>query len=149
MSLHKIIKIVAAILGLAGIIFLIMIIAKGDEAIKAAALDGDTSAVDPIALTAYLMLGIVLVFVIFFVIQNLITHPHTLKTALIGAGAFFLVLIIAYAVSGGDTTDYFYNNIKATDAESRMVGAGLIAFYILIVVAALSMLFAGAKKMIK
>ncbi len=149
MNLHKIIKIVAALLGLAGIIFLIMIIATGDDAIKAAALEGDTSAVDPIALTAYVILGLVLVFVVFFVLQNLITHPHTLKTTLIGAGAFFAVLLIAYMVSGGDTHAYYYNNIQATDGESHMVGAGLIAFYILIVVAALAMLLSGAKKMIK
>jgi hypothetical protein len=36
----------------------------------------------------------------------------------------------------------------ATDAQSQMVGAGLTAFYILIIVAALAMIFSGVKKVI-
>ena len=35
MALHKILKIVALLLGVAGVIFLAMIIAKGDEAVSA------------------------------------------------------------------------------------------------------------------
>lgn len=149
MSLHKIIKIVAAILGLLGIVFLVMIISKGDEAIKAAALEGDTAIVDPMAFVTYIILGVVLAFVVFFVLKNLFTNTASLKNTLIGLGAFLAVLVIAYAVSGGDTNTYMYNNIQATDGQSHMVGAGLVAFYILIVVAAVAMLFSGAKKLIK
>ena len=36
MGLHKILKIVAAVLSLAGLVFLVMIVSKGDEAIEAA-----------------------------------------------------------------------------------------------------------------
>ena len=50
MNLHKILKIVAGLLGFAGIIFLARIISKGDDEIKAAALNGDTAIVDPMAL---------------------------------------------------------------------------------------------------
>ncbi|GAA0735656.1 MULTISPECIES: hypothetical protein [Flavobacteriaceae] len=147
--MHKILKIVAAVLSLLGIVFLIRIISKGDEAIKAAALEGDTAIVDPMAIVTYIVLGLVLLFVVVFVLKNLFTNTGSLKNTLIGVGLFAAVLIIAYAVSGGDTNTYMYNNKVATEGQSHMVGAGLIAFYILIIGAAAAMLFAGAKKMIK
>ena len=147
--MHKILKIVAAVLSLLGIVFLIRIISKGDEAIKAAAVEGDTAIVDPMAIVTYIVLGLVLLFVVVFVLKNLFTNTGSLKNTLIGVGLFAAVLIIAYAVSGGDTNTYMYNNKVATEGQSHMVGAGLIAFYILIIGAAAAMLFAGAKKMIK
>ena len=146
--LHKILKIVALIISVAGIIFLGMIIAKGDDEIKAAALAGDTAIVDPIAIAAYIILGLVLLFVVVFVIKNLLTNTAGLKNTLIGIGAFAAVLIISYGVSGGDPMEYKLQDGIATDGQSTMVGAGLVAFYILIVVAALSMIFSGVKKVI-
>lgn len=146
--LHKILKIVALIISVAGIIFLGMIIAKGDDEIKAAALAGDTAIVDPIAIAAYIILGLVLLFVVVFVIKNLLTNTAGLKNTLIGIGAFAAVLIISYVVSGGDPMEYKLQDGIATDGQSTMVGAGLVAFYILIVVAALSMIFSGVKKVI-
>ena len=125
-----------------------MIIAKGDDEIKAAALAGDTAIVDPIAIAAYIILGLVLLFVVVFVIKNLLTNTAGLKNTLIGIGAFAAVLIISYVVSGGDPMEYKLQDGIATDGQSTMVGAGLVAFYILIVVAALSMIFSGVKKVI-
>lgn len=147
MNLHKILKIVAAGLGLLGIIFLIRIISRGDEVIKADALAGDSAIVDPIAFVAYAILALTLIFVIVFVLKNLFTNTANLKNTLMGVGIFAAVLIIAYAVSGGDTTTYFYNDAQATEGESRMVGAGLVAFYILIFAAAGAMLLSGVKKL--
>ena len=146
--LHKILKIVALVLSLLGIIFLGRIIAEGDEEIKAAALAGDTAIVDPIAIIAYIILGLVLLFVVVFVLKNLFTNTSGLKNTLIGVGAFAAVLIISYAVSGGDPMQYKLQDGIATDGQSTMVGAGLVAFYILIVVAALAMIFSGVKKVI-
>ncbi len=148
MNLHKILKIVAAVLGLAGIIFLVRIINEGDEAIKAAAAMGDTTIVDPMAMVAYVIMAITIFFVLIFVLKNLFTNTSTLKSTLIGVGVFAAVLIVAYALTGGDTNQYFYNGIQATEGESHMVGAGLVAFYVLILAAAAIMLLSGLKKVI-
>lgn len=148
MNLHKILKIVAAILSVLGIVFLVRIIAKGDEQIKAAALNGDTAIVDPMAYVTYAIFIITVLFVLFFVIQNLFTSKGSLKSTLIGVGAFAAVLIIAYVLSNGnDAGNYMYNGSPATTGQSHLVGAGLIAFYILIVAAGASMIWAGIKKM--
>jgi len=148
MNLHKILKIVAAIISLLGIVSLVRIISEGDDAIDAAALAGDTAIVEPMAWAAYIMLGLVLAFVIFFVLKNLFTNTGGLKNTLIGVGAFLGVLIIAYLVSGGDTEQYKLQDGVATDGQSTMVGAGLVAFYMLLFIAAASMIFAGVKKII-
>jgi len=145
MKLHKILKIVVAVLSLAGTIFLAMIVSKGDDAIKA----GDAGAVDNMSYVAYITLALILLFVVFFVIQNLVTHTSSLKSTLIGVGAFVAVLVIAYALTGGDTTQYTYSEGVATDKQSHMVGAGLVAFYVLGTVAILSMLLSSVKKLIK
>ena len=145
MKLHKILKIVVAVLSLAGTVFLAMIVSKGDDAIKA----GDAGAVDNMSYVAYITLALILLFVVFFVIQNLVTHTSSLKSTLIGVGAFVAVLVIAYALTGGDTTQYSYSEGVATDKQSHMVGAGLVAFYVLGTVAILSMLLSSLKKLIK
>jgi hypothetical protein len=143
--LHKILKIVAIVLSLAGVIFLARIIAAGDEAIETGEKAG---LVDPIAFVAYIILGLVLAFVVVFVIKNLFTNTAGLKNTLIGVGAFAAVIIISYVMAGGDELKYRLEDGFATDSQSQMVGAGLTAFYILIVVAALAMIFSGVKKVI-
>ena len=150
MNLHKILKILVPVLSLGAIISLIMIISKGDEAIKASALTGDTAIIDPMAWLTYIIFGLSIAFVLFFVVKNLFTNTGSLKSTLIGVGAFLAVLIIAYLTSSGDdASNYMYNGVAATEGESHMVGAGLNAFYILIVGAAAAMIFSGIKKIAK
>ncbi|WP_458627874.1 hypothetical protein [Winogradskyella sp. PC D3.3] len=143
--MHKIFKIIAALLSLFGIISLVRIIAAGDEAMES----GEKAGLfEPMAWTAYIILGLVVLFVLVFVLQNLFTNTASLKSTLIGVGAFAAVLIIAYVVSGGDLTAYKNGDSMATEGESHMVGAGLVAFYILLAVAAITMIFSGVKKVI-
>lgn len=150
MTLHKILKIVAALLGLAGIIFLVMIISKGDDAIKASALSGDSSIIDPMAYVTYIIFFLTLISVVIFVLLNLFTNTRTLKSTLIGVAAFAVVLVISYFLSSGsDAGNYYYDGAPATVGEAHLVGAGLIAFYILIIGAAAAMLFSGIKKITK
>ncbi|MGR7812523.1 hypothetical protein [Lacinutrix undariae] len=146
MSLHKILKIVAALLGLAGVIFLVRVLSVGDEAIKG----GDNGSVDAIVYLARYMLYATVAIVAVFVIKNLFTNTSGLKNTLIGIGAFAAVLVISYALSSGaDGQTYTYNGQIATEGESHLVGAGLMAFYVLMVVAAGALLLSGVKKMIK
>ncbi|WP_400075160.1 hypothetical protein [Winogradskyella sp. R77965] len=143
--MHKILKIVAAVLSLIGIVSLVRIIAAGDEAIKTGGEDG---LFEPMAWIGYITLGLTVLFVLFFVLKNLFTNTANLKNTLIGVGAFLAVLLIAYLVSGGDTRQYKLQDGIATDGQSTMVGAGLVAFYILLAVAAITMIFSGVKKII-
>ena len=149
MGLHKILKIVAGVLGLAGIIFLVTIISKGDDAIKAAAAGGDTSAVDPMAYVAYITLFIILIVVLFFVLTGLFSNTATLKKTLVNVGSFLLLFAIAYFVFANGVETPMRDGKVLSEGGSKMVGAGLYLFYILIFTAAASMLFFGLKKMLK
>ena len=68
--MHKILKIVAAVLSLVGIVSLVRIIAAGDEALKTGGEDG---LFEPMAWIGYIILGLTILFVIIFVLQNLFT----------------------------------------------------------------------------
>ena len=143
--MHRILKILAAVLGFLGVISLVRIISAGDDAIKS----GESAGlVDPMAYIAYLILFLVLAFVVYFVIKNIFSNPGGLKSTLIGVGAFAAVLILSYVVSGGDTLKYKNGDALATAGESHMVGAGLVAFYVLLAVAAATMIYSGVKKVI-
>ena len=149
MNFHKIIRIVAGLLGLAGILFLVMLISKGDDAIKAAAAAGDTSTVDPMAFVAYITLAVILFFVLFFVLKNLFTHTATLKKTLVNVGAFLVLFLIAYFVFANGVETPMRDGEILSEGGSKLVGAGLYLFYFLIVIAAVLMVFSGAGKYIK
>lgn len=150
MNFQKIFKIVLGVISVAGAALLAMIFSKGDEFFESAYAAGeDTALIDNMSYVAYVVLFLIILFVVFFVFKNLITNASSLKSTLMGVGAFLLVLVIAYMLTSGDTTQYLSNNVAASEKTSHLVGAGLVAFYILGVVAILSMLFSGVKKLIK
>jgi len=142
--MKKISTILVGIVGVLSIIFLVMIIGAGDEAIKAGE---SASTVNTFMYIAYIIFFITVALVVLFTLKGLFTNTASLKSTLLGAGAFLAVLVVAYLFSGGDTREYFYNGIMATEGESQMVGAGLTAFYILMVTSVLVMLLSGVKKL--
>jgi hypothetical protein len=147
--MHKILKIVVAVLSLVGIVSLFRIMATGEEEVKGLAAAGDTSLLEPMTWIAYIILALTLALVVFFIFKNLFSGGGNIKNTLIGVGAFLAVLLVGYLVSGGDAMQYAYDGVIATPGKSQLVGGGLVAFYILGVVAIGTMLFSGVKKLIK
>ena len=145
MGLHKILKIVVAILSLAGLAFLVMIVSKGDEAIEA----GDNGVVDSMAYVAYAVMIIILVFVLLFVFKNLFSNPATLKKTLMNVGAFLLLFLVAYFVFAKGKEAMLQNGEMLSEGGSKLIGAGLYLFYFLVVIASGLMLYTGVTKMLK
>ncbi len=139
MALHKILKIVALLLGVAGVIFLGMIIAKGDEAIKATG-----EGVDGIMYVAYVIFALVLLFVVVFVLKGIFAGD--LKKTLMSVGAFVLIVVIAYVLADGVETELREGGMLSASG-SKWVGTGLYTFYILAILAIGAMVFSGIKKM--
>lgn len=140
MGLYKILKIVALLLGVAGLIFWFMLISKGDEAVKATG-----EGVSPMLVIAYITMAIVLLFVIVFVLKGIFAGD--LKKTLMSVGAFLVVIIISYVMASGSTEGLKpVDNTPVTESTSKLVGAGLNAFYILAVVAIGAMILSGFKK---
>ena len=149
MGLHKIIKIAAAAISILGIIFLIMIISKGDDAIDAIYQEGGTSGVDYMSYIAYVVLGLVLLFVLGFVLKGMFSNKETLMSTVKGVGAFLVLALICYFVFASGTEKEIADGEILTASEDKLIGAGLYMFYALALIATGAMVFTGVKKMIK
>jgi hypothetical protein len=148
MNLQTIVKIISAVFGLLGVIFLFRIIGVGDEEIKMAASAGDFGTVSPLVSLAIAILAITVVVTVIFSLANLASSGQKLKKSLIFIGCFLVVLGIAYAASTGVETPMKDGEVLSA-AGSRWVGTGLRMFYILAALAILSMVLSGAKKLLK
>lgn len=140
MILHKILKIVAFALAIIGAIIVLLIMA-GDDA-SSLSMSGN------LLYVAYAVLGIVLALVVIYVIKGL--FAGNIKKTLITVGAFAAVIFISYSISSGsdlDLTPFTSKGLDVDESTSKVVGAGLYAFYALAVIAIGSMLLGGAKKL--
>lgn len=139
MALHKVLKIVALILGIIGCIYLGMVIGKGDDAIAAT---GD-SIVGGFLYVSYITMFITLFLVVIFVIRALLTGD--VKRTFIPIGAFLLIVLISYVLADG-------NPIQLREGDSlsasgaKWVDTGLFVFYITAVIAIGAMILSSFKK---
>ena len=147
MNIQNIIKIISAVFGLLGGIFLFRILGKGDEEIKMAAAMGDLSSVSPLVSLAIVILVVTVAVTLIFSLMNLASDVNKLKKALLFVGCFAVVVLIGYASSKGVETPLKDGEVLSASG-SRWVGAGIRTFYILAVVAILSMAFSGVKKIL-
>ncbi len=140
MGLHKILKIVALVLSVAGIISLAMIVSNGDDAVKATG-----EGLDGFLYIAYIMFSIVLLFVIIFVLKGLLAGD--IKKTLITIGAFLAVIIISYIMADGVETMMKDGKVLSASG-SRWISTGINAFVLLGLIAIGSMASGGIKKLI-
>ena len=83
--------------------------------------------------------------VLIFVVSGVLAG--NVKKTLMSVGAFLAVVLISYAMASGSTEGLpLVDNKVVSEGTSRLVGTGLIAFYILAVAAIVSMVFSGVKK---
>lgn len=141
MALHKILKIVALLLSVAGIIFLAMIIAKGDTEVAATG-----AGVDGFLYVAYIIFAITILFVLFFVLKGLASG--NIKNTLISIGVFLLIVVISYVLADGTPME-IQDQEPLSASGSKWVGTGLYAFYIMAILAVGAMVFSGIKKVTK
>jgi Na+/proline symporter len=140
MGLHKILKIVALLLSIAGVVSLAMIVNNGDDAVKATG-----EGLDGFLYIAYIMFALVLFFVIIFVLKGLMAGD--IKKTLITIGAFLVVIIISYAMADGVET-LMKDGKTLSESGSRWISTGINAFVLLGLIAIGSMVFGGVKKII-
>jgi len=147
MKIQTIVKIISAVFGLLGVIFLFRIIGAGDEEIKMAASMGDFGTVSPLVSLSIAILIVTVLVTLFFSLINLASSKEKLKKSVIFIGCFLVVLGIAYAASTGVETPLKDGEVLSASG-SRWVGTGLRMFYILAALAILSMVLSGAKKLL-
>ena len=147
MNIQTIVKIISAVFGLLGAIFLFRIIGAGDEEIKMAASMGDFGTVSPLVSLAIAILLITVIVTVLFSLLSLASSPEKLKKSLVFIGCFLLITGIAYSISSGVETPMKDGEMLSASG-SRWVETGLRMFYILATLAILSMVFSGARKIL-
>lgn len=136
-----------AFIGL-GFIFLILVLNKGNDAIQASAALGDYGVVSSYITLAIVVLIVVVAVTVLFTFVSLGKNPKALKKTLISVGLFGFIFLISYLISSGVETPMKDGNVLSA-GSSRLVGAGLRMFYILVIVALLSMVLTDIKRILK
>ena len=148
MKLQTRVKIISALLGVLGGIFLLRILGAGDDDIKLAASMGDYGVVSPLVELAKVILYLTIGITMIFTIKGLFSDKQKLKKAALSIGFFALVLLISYAFSEGLETPMKDGEFLSANA-SKWVGTGIRMFYLLAIIAISLMLASGLKRIIK
>lgn len=143
MGLHKIFRIIAAILALIGIIFMALILIKGDDVVRATG-----EGLDGYMYVAYITLAITLAITVLFSITQLFTHKEALKKTLLSVGLLIVIIVVSYVLASGEAVSKAGEEIVSASG-SRWVDTGLRVFYILAFIAIGSMIYSGIRKLIK
>jgi len=147
MNFQNIIKIISAVLGVLGVIFLLRIMGTGDDQIKMDASMGDFSLVTPLIMLAIFTLLIAVLVTITFSMRGLASDVNKVKKSALISGILIIVIAISYGISDGIETPLKDGEMLSASG-SRWVGTGIRVFYILTVVAFVSMIFSSVKKLI-
>ena len=123
MGLHKISKIVALVLGVAGVLLWGMLMIKGDEAVIASGGEG----LDSFLYVAYLTFIILLITVVIFVVKGILGGD--VKKTLMSVGAFLLIFVISYVMADG-VESFTKDGELVTAQTSRYIGKIFFAFTI-------------------
>ena len=135
MALHKILKLVALLLGVVALVMGIWLFSTGNQ-----------SLVQPLMYIAYAVFLLTVLFVVIFVLKGLFSG--NIKNTLITVGAFLAVVVVAYLISNGVETPMKDGEILSASG-SKWVGTGLYTFYFLAIIAIGTMIVTGAKKIFK
>ncbi|MCB0374335.1 MAG: hypothetical protein KDD04_00280 [Sinomicrobium sp.] len=137
-------RILVFIIGLIGIVFLVRILLKGDDAIEASG-DLQNSLLSPFLYLAYIVFGIAVVITLLYAVANLLKNPKQLKKALVSVGLFAVVILIGFLMAKGVETKLPEGKTLSATG-SRLVGTGLYTFYFLTVIAIVLILISGLRK---
>ena len=145
--MNKIVKIVLAVVGVIAAIMWYQLPGRDVPVGEAV----ESGAMGTMFTITYILLGFAVFATLFFSVRNLISHPQKLKKSLMILGGFLVVVGLAYATASGTDIDIeeMANRGVATDETTvRRIGTGLNVFFILVVVAIVSMAWGGLKKVI-
>src|SRR5688572_30737145 len=96
----------------------------------------------------YALLFIAVALTIVFPIIHMLREPSTLVRSAIGIGIVVVLFVISYAMADSEV------NLKAaavgvTPTSSKLIGAGLIMFYITLVLSILALIYSEISKAFK
>jgi hypothetical protein len=100
--------------------------------------------VDYFIYLSYLAMVIAFTSVIYFVIKNLLSNKKELKSALIAAGLFAAVVLVAFILADG--TEVKLKESVISPMYSKVISTGLNTFYILAFISVAVLAWTGISK---
>jgi len=97
----------------------------------------------------YALIGIAVVKTLGFSIVEMVLNPKKAKSALIGVGVLVVICVVSYFMSSNEVHSNMDGDILADAGTSKVSEGGLIAFYILGVIAIGTIVFSEVSKMFK
>jgi hypothetical protein len=104
--------------------------------------------IDILLYVGYALITIAVLSAIVFPLIQGLQNPKSLVKSLIGVGALVVLFIIGYALSSS-TVAANWAAKGITEGTSKLVGAGLIMFYIVLITAALGLIYSEISKAFK
>ena len=98
----------------------------------------------------YALLGVAVVAALFFTLKNLFANPKSLKKTLLVIGAFLVVVLISYMLASGTDVsieEMANRGVATTESTIKNIGTGLNLFFLLVIIAIVSMAWGGFRKM--
>jgi len=145
MTLHKVLKYLALVIGVIGLVLLARVVIAGDDAIKNS-IDLQGSVLVPIMYLSYFVIAAIILLVAISVIKDLING--NIKKTLLSIAVFAVIVLAGYLLADGVETEMNSGEMLSVTG-SKWVGAGLIVFYILAAIAIGAMVLSGVKKLAK
>ena len=140
--MQKIIKIALIAIGVLSAVLWYLLPSADMPAAEAA----QSGAMNTMFIITYLLLGIAVVVSLAFTLKNLFSNPQGLKKTLFVVGGFLLVVGVSYVLASGTDVD---PEFLAMEDEStiKKIGMGLNVFFILTIIAVLSLVIPAVKNM--
>ena len=98
----------------------------------------------------YALLLVAVVLSVFFGLKKMLSTPGSLKKALFALAGLAVVVAISYGLSSGnaEVVDAMAKRgVETTEGTVKNIGMGLNVFFLLTIIAVVSMLWGGVKKM--
>jgi membrane protease YdiL (CAAX protease family) len=141
MNVYKISKILVFAICIIAAIFFIATLGMGVTA------DNNSYIVDYFIYLSYFAMFLAFVSVFYFVFKNLFTHKEQLKRAMISAGLFLGIVLIAFILADG--TEVKLKDSVISPMYSKLISTGLNTFYILAFVSVGVLAWTGFSKIKK
>jgi len=142
--MQKILKIALIVIGVISAVLWYLLPSSDMPATEAS----QSGAMNGMFIITYILLGIAVVASLLFTLKNLFSNPAGLKKTLMVVGGFLLVVAIAYVLASGtdvSVEEMAGRGIETSESTIKKIGMGLNVFFILTIVAILSLVIPAVK----
>ena len=97
---------------------------------------------------SFILLAVATASAVLMPLLNAIKHPAGLVKSLIGVGGLVVLFIVAYSVSGSELSAKAVA-LGVDESGSKLIGAGLILFYLVFVISIVGVIYSEVNKALK